>query len=144
MSVFVDNLAIQSVSARPRDMDRRGGRHNRQNAGCHAVPSRDRRALSIANNPKDIDCGRNCKDCMDLPLLSNGPYTFVQRMSAQRMIAHHDERLLHGLLIRRVSVHGWGQNHQNTRSYLVPSPSDRVLSIASIRRRFGDAEKESH
>ena len=52
LSVCQHGLVMQSVSAPPCAMGRQARRHNQQNTGSHAAPSRDCRVLSIAVNPK--------------------------------------------------------------------------------------------
>ena len=50
LSVCQHGLVMQSVSAPPCAMGREAGRHNQQNTGSHAAPSRGCHALSIADN----------------------------------------------------------------------------------------------
>ena len=132
-------------------MGREGGRHNRQNAWSHAVPSRRRRVLSNIDNPKGSDCGRkSARAICIIPLFPNGPYISVQNGSSQHITAHH-EKCLHGLATQNVSApprgmgrYHWGQYQQNTRTHTVPNPGHRVLSIAPIpsRRRFRERESQ--
>ena len=54
LSVCQHDLAIQSVSTPSYAMGRDAGRHNQENAGSHAAPSRGCRMLGIADNPAAV------------------------------------------------------------------------------------------
>ena len=47
----IGDLAIQSVSARPRGIGTEGGSHNRQNSWSHAMSHGGRRILRTADSP---------------------------------------------------------------------------------------------
>ena len=108
LAVFVRRLAIQSVSAPPRGMGRDGGLHNQQNAWSHAVPSCDRRLLSIADNPEDSDYGKN------IFVFSNGFFRFVQSGAPHSTSQHTRGRSSWSRDLERFSrgmgIESWGHN----------------------------------
>ena len=124
-----------------------GGRPSRQNAWSHAVPGRGRRELSIADNPKDVDCRQTCRTVWNL-LLSPHVLTFPFLTGSPQYTTAHREVFLYGFAIQNVSAlpqrmdrEGWGHNQQNT---TVGLTSWRVLVTAcgSLPKSHADAGAE--